>query len=118
MLVGVRISPFPDVAYVDGPDGANFSVVWLMESLDRAAALNAGALLCHLHDHSGKPRFSATDVRTNESVMAKQRIFNPSLPYGAMVVSDDDCTAAVAVAEGLVEVRVVPVMSNEFGERS
>ena len=117
VIVGVRVDAFPDDAYVDGPDGANFSVSCLMEALDRLAEINAGVLLCHMHGHAGKPRFSATDVRTNEEVMAKQRVFGPLFPYGALVVSDDDATAVVASSDDLLEFAVAPVISCEAGER-
>jgi len=117
VIVGVRLEAFPDDAYVDGPDGANFSVSWLMEALDRLTEVNAGVLLCHMHGHAGKPRFSATDIRTNEEVMAKQRIFSPLFPYGALVVSNDDATAVVASSDGLIEFVVAPVISCEAGER-
>ncbi len=118
VVVGVRVHPFPDEAYVEGPDGANFGVPWLMDFLDKAAEQNAGALLCHAHGHYGKPGFSETDRRTNSLVMAKQRLFNESLPYGAMVVSLDESLAVVSGAAGLREFEVMTMVGYEVIERA
>jgi len=115
VIVGVRVQRFPDEAYVDGPDGANFAVPWLMNALDEAANSNAGALLCHQHSHRGKPDFSGTDQRTNDRVMAKQRLVNDGVPFGAMVVSLDDFRALVAAASGFDEFEVkLPIAFEGF----
>jgi hypothetical protein len=113
VVVGVQVQPFPDEAYVDGPDGANFAVPWLMNALDRVSAVNAGALLCHMHGHQGKPAFSGTDRLTNELVMAKQRLVNANLPYGAMVISRDDFLAVVIGPSGLREADVKTMVAYE-----
>ena len=109
IVVGVKVEAFADNAYVDGPNGANFDVHWLMGALDVAARSNAGALLCHEHGHRGKPAFSHVDRWTNESIMAKQRHVNEGLPYGALIVSLDDALGVLAGANGLhrVDVRVM-----------
>jgi len=109
VVVAVAVQPFAADAYVRGPNGANFDVNWLMAAMNVAGEANAGTIICHQHAHAGKPAFSSVDNKTNEQIMAKQPIVSPWLPYGAMVLSNDDFHAVMACRNGLQEfdVRVV-----------
>lgn len=109
VVVVVDCVAFADEAYVDGPAGANFDTRWLMGLANSRAASNAGLLLVHSHGGSGKPAFSATDRKTNNEVMATFAVGMATIPYGALLLSSDDCYAVVTIDGTLSSARVVIV---------
>jgi hypothetical protein len=66
-------------------------------------------LLVHSHGGRGQPSFSHIDRTTNAEVMLPLSIGVSSAPYGALVLSDDDACAVVAMDHRLVAARVVTV---------
>lgn len=109
VVVVVDCVAFADEAYFDGPVGANFDTRWLMSMANSRAASNAGFLLVHSHGGSGKPAFSATDRKTNNEVMATFAVGMATIPYGALLLSSDDCYAVVTMDGRLSSARVVIV---------
>jgi hypothetical protein len=106
VVIAVGISPFPDDAYVDGPAGANFDTRWSIRSANDSAGSNAGLLLAHRHGGKGKPTFSLVDRKTNLTVMVPLSHGMPTVPYGAIVLSDDDATAVIAFDGKLLNAQV------------
>lgn len=108
VLVAVGVIPFADEAYVDGDAGANFDTRWVVAVANREVLSNAGLVLAHLHGGK-RPNFSSVDRKTNHTVMAPLSIGVPVVPYGAMVLGDDEATAVAARDGRLVDARVVIV---------
>jgi len=109
VVVATGFVVFPEEAYVDGPAGANFDTRWLVRTTNAEVPQNAGVLLVHSHGGRGKPGFSSIDQRTNRDIMAPLAIGVATIPYGALVLSDDTGTAVVTVDGRLVEADVIVV---------
>jgi hypothetical protein len=109
VLVAVGIIPFANTAYVEGDAGANFDTRWVVDVANREVLTNAGLMLVHSHGGRGRPIFSSVDRTTNATVMTPLSIGVPVVPYGAMVLSDEDATAVVATAGRLADAQVVIV---------
>lgn len=106
VVVAVGVVGFPERAYVDGPAGANFDTRWSIMCANEAARSNAGLLLAHHHGGKGKPCFSSVDRKTNLAVMAPLSYGASTLPYGAVVLSEDDATAVIAFGGELLDTAV------------
>ncbi len=106
VIVAVAVLPFPAGAYVDGFASANFDTDWTIQFANASARSNAGIFLAHRHGGSGKPDFSSVDRKTNLTVMVPLSCGMPTIPYGAIVLSDTDATIVLAVTGRLVEVRL------------
>lgn len=108
VLVAVGVIPFADEAYVEGDAGANFDTRWVVNVANREVLSNAGLVLAHLHGGK-RPNFSSVDRETNYTVMAPLSIGVGVVPYGAMVLGDDEATAVIAKEGRLVDARVIVV---------
>jgi len=95
VIVVVGYEPAPDVAYVKGRAAANFDVRWLMTSAEKATEMKCGVLWAHLHEHSGSPRFSPTDMQTSRSICPALWLACPRFPQGALVLSDNQASALI-----------------------
>ena len=116
VIVVVKVEPFPDSAYVDGPDGANFDVAWLVEAAARIGRCNAGLALAHMHGNKGRPRFSSVDQRTNRSIIRKLALMDQHLPYGAILLSKDAISAQLESSNGSVPLEtIVAPEATRFG---
>lgn len=109
VLVGIGVIPFAQEAYVAGDAGANFDTRWTVGIANAEIRSNIGLLLVHSHGGRGQPAFSRIDKTTNAEVMLPFSIGVSSAPYGALVLSNDDAFAVVAVDHRLVAARVVAV---------
>jgi hypothetical protein len=109
VLVGIGVIPFAHEAYVAGDAGATFDTRWTVDIANDEIRSNIGLLLVHSHGGQGQPAFSPIDRTTNAEVMLPFSFGISSAPYGALVLSDDDAFAVVAVGHRLVAARVVPV---------
>jgi hypothetical protein len=109
VLVGIGVIQFAQEAYVAGDAGANFDTRWTVDVANAAIRSNIGLLLVHSHGGRGQPSFSHIDRTTNAEVMLPLSIGVSSAPYGALVLSDDDACAVVAMDHRLVAARVVTV---------
>lgn len=114
VIVGIEVLPFPHHVYVDGFAGANFDTGWAIRCANESARSNAGIFLAHRHGGTGKPAFSSVDCTTNLTVMAPLSYGLPSIPYGAIVLSDTDATALVAVNGTLLDVQL-EVVADALG---
>jgi hypothetical protein len=113
IVVLTGYSPCPDDAYMPGEQAANFDSRWLMEESQRAAMQNAGIFLTHAHDHRGKPWFSISDSKTNTTLVYPISRIDPSLPSGALLLSQDSAVALVATSEGFEAVRAVAIVGQK-----
>ena len=109
VIVGIDVLPFPDIAYVEGPAGANFATDWAVDIANQQARSNAGLVLVHSHGGRGMPAFSGVDARTNREVMGSLAIGMHTIPYGALVLSDTHACCVLAVAGKLQPVNVIEV---------
>lgn len=109
VLVGIGVIQFAKEAYVAGDAGANFDTRWTVNIANSEIRSNIGLLLVHSHGGRGQPAFSHIDRSTNAEVMLPFSIGISSAPYGALVLSDDNASAVVAVDHHLVPARVVAV---------
>ena len=109
IAVAFDMTPMPDEAYVDGPDGANFDARWLVSFADEQLDRNAGLLLAHSHGGYGRPHFGIVDWRTNREILAKLAVGVATAPYGAMLLSNDDQVAVFTIGSHLHEGTVVVV---------
>jgi hypothetical protein len=114
VVVAVGVVPFAHEAYVDGDAGANFDTRWGVAVANYQIRSNAGLLLAHSHGGCGKPAFSSVDRATNVQVMAALSIGVDVAPYGALVLSDEDATAVVAVDGRLHDAKVM-ILAGRLG---
>jgi hypothetical protein len=115
VAVVIDVQPFPDEAYVEGPDGANFDTRWITRTANHWIRSNTGLLLVHAHGGSGRPVFSSTDRRTNRAVMARLGVGILTAPYGALLLSDNDAAAVLAISSRILD-GVVQVVPDGLGE--
>lgn len=110
IIVAVGLLPFPKEAYVEGDAGANFDTRWLMNQANEDLRINCGLMLVHRHAGQGPPEFSGIDRQTNREVMAPLAFGIDTVPYGAMVLSDNSQLALVTARGSLVaaSVAIVP----------
>lgn len=106
VIVAVDVLAFPLEAYVDGFAGANFDTDWAIQCANVSGRSNAGLFLAHRHGGIGKPNFSSVDRKTNLTVMVPLSYGMPTMPYGAMVLSNTDATIVLSVNGRLEEVRL------------
>jgi hypothetical protein len=114
VIVAAEVLPFPSHAYVDGFAGANFDTDWAIRCANGSAGSNAGIFLAHRHGGSGKPAFSTVDRKTNQAVMAPLSYGMPTIPYGAIVLSNTDATMVLAVSGKLIEAQM-EVVADALG---
>jgi hypothetical protein len=115
VIVAVNVLPFPEGAYVEGSAGANFDTEWSVRCANESARSNAGIFLAHRHGRKGKPGFSSVDRKTNLTVMAPLSHGMPTLPYGAIVVSDTGAAVVVAF-EGRLHEAELAVVADGLGQ--
>jgi hypothetical protein len=106
VIVAVDVLPFPPTAYVNGFAGANFDTDWAIQCANESARSNGGIFLAHQHGWFSKPDFSSVDRHTNMTVMAPLSYGMPTIPYGAIVLSDTDARIVVAVNGSLIEAQL------------
>lgn len=110
VVVLTEYRALPNDGYVELVSApVSFDVRWFMAEAERAASVNAGVFLVHLHDHYGMPWFSPIDMRTNREVLLPISCIDHALPTGALVLSRDRGGAALAQAGRLVAVNVAEV---------
>lgn len=66
-----------------------------MAIANRSGDSNAGVMLVHTHKGLGCPEFGWTDRNTNQHVIAKLAVGVPTVPYGAILFSDDQAIAII-----------------------
>lgn len=107
VIVVVGYETAPEGAYVRGRAAANFDVRWLMRRADVATAERCGVMWVHLHEHSGKPRFSSTDLKTSRGLCPALALASPRFPQGAIVLSADAAAGQVVIDGSLSPFEVV-----------
>lgn len=75
--------------------GARFDSSAIREAMQVALAEGASVLHVHLHDHSGVPRMSGTDVHEMQVLMPCFVNLCPTHIHGAMILSTDGACAKV-----------------------
>ena len=79
-----------DEDYIDDRTvGAMMGSNAIRKALEFALNNKAGMFHVHLHEHTGRPRFSRTDARESAKFVPDFWNVRPEMPHGAMVLSKD-----------------------------
>ena len=83
--------PVEDEDYVDDPTvGAMMGPSAIRKALEFALNNNVGMFHVHLHEHTGRPRFSRIDTRESAKFVPDFWNVRPEMPHGALVASRDN----------------------------
>jgi hypothetical protein len=94
LLLAFKYAPIRDEQYIrDESVGARFDSSSIREAMQTALSDGMSTFHVHLHDHSGTPRFSGTDVREMQALMPCFVNVCPNRVHGALVLSTDSATA-------------------------
>lgn len=114
LLLAFKYGPIRDDQYIrDESVGARFDSSSIRDAMQVALSEGVSVFHVHLHDHTGKPRFSGTDVREMQALMPCFVNVRPDRVHGALVMSLDSATANgwSASQSGAEKVRVTVVGS-------
>jgi hypothetical protein len=90
VIVVHRYHPVDDCDYLDDPNvGAAMNSTAIRKALQIAYSNSASMFHIHLHDHSGRPRFSSVDTRETAQFVPDFFNVRSELPHGAIVLSKD-----------------------------
>ena len=94
LLLAFRYEPIKDEHYIaDDNVGARFNSDAIRFGLQLALSERSSVLHVHLHDHSGKPRFSHVDDREMSALIPCFVNVQPGNMHGALVLSRDAACA-------------------------
>lgn len=103
LLLAERYHPVADSDYIDDRDvGAMMNQDAIRKALDIALLQTVGMFHVHMHDHSGDPWFSRTDLREQVKFVPDFFKVCRKLPHGAIVLSHDCAAGRVWVKPGAV----------------
>jgi hypothetical protein len=98
VLLASRWHPVVDEDYVDDPKaGATIGPVAFRRILQYGYNTPVSIFHVHRHEHSGRPAFSTTDVRSAQEYVPGFLNVRRSHPHGAIVLSHDQATGHVWV---------------------
>lgn len=90
LVLGHTYIPLRDEWYTDDPRyGCLFNADAMRAAMQFALTNDAGIFHVHLHDHSGRPCFSGTDLREARKFIPDFWNVRPTLPHGVLVFSAD-----------------------------
>ena len=96
LLLGHDYQALADERYIDDPDaGARIDSTAIREALQGVLNGQGGAFHVHLHDHSGKPRYSRMDTTEQPKLIASFQAVSSTLPHGTLVLSRNNAIASV-----------------------
>ena len=82
--------PVEDEDYIDDPTvGAMMGPTAIRKALEFALNNKTGMFHVHMHEHTGRPRFSRTDTRESAKFVPDFWNVSPEMPHGALVASTD-----------------------------
>jgi len=100
LLLGHGYTAVPDAHYLDYPRaGACIGPDAIRAAMQRILDTGAGQLHVHLHDHSGRPRPSRTDLRDMPALVKSLNVVGPACAHGAIILSSDRAWAQVTVPD-------------------
>ncbi|MCF8534116.1 MAG: ThiF family adenylyltransferase [Reyranella sp.] len=90
ILIAESYYPVADADYLDDPSvGAMMGPEAIRKALEMALLQNVGMFHVHMHEHSGRPGFSSTDLREQTKFIPDFFTICSSMPHGALVLSHD-----------------------------
>lgn len=93
LVLSYQYHPVEDDDYVrDYTVGAMMGPAAIRKAMQRALSERVGVFHIHLHDHSGRPRFSGTDLTESAKFVPDFWNVRPEMPHGAIVLSRDAMT--------------------------
>jgi hypothetical protein len=96
LLLAYRYASTRDDRYIeDDTVGARFDSSAIREAMQVALDEVAAALHAHLHDHTGRPRMSKTDLLEMQALMPCFVNLCPERMHGALILSADAAVARV-----------------------
>lgn len=95
VLVGIEWMPVPDTYVRPAPHGLAFDARFNLRVAERAAQLQAGAVLVHAHPGAALPMPSTTDAENGAAFLAFMRRRDPERAHGLLVVADTTITGIV-----------------------
>lgn len=96
LLLAFKYEPIEDTQYVeDRSVGARFDSSSVRAAMQNVLSEGTSALHVHLHDHSGRPRFSRVDSEHMQALMPCFVNVCPDRCHGALVLSLDSMTGRV-----------------------
>jgi hypothetical protein len=82
--------PVEDEHYIDDSTvGAMMGPTAIRKAMEFALNNKAGMFHIHMHDHTGRSRFSRTDARESAKFVPDFWNVRPEMPHGALVASKD-----------------------------
>ncbi len=100
LLLGHGYTAVPDAYYLDDPwAGACIGPDAIRAAMQRILDTGSGQLHVHLHDHSGRPYPSRTDLRDMPALIKSLNVAGPTCAHGAIILSDDRAWAQVTVPD-------------------
>lgn len=98
LLLAYDYTPVPDQQYIEDPwAGACIGPDAIRAAMQRTLSSGSGQFHVHLHDHSGQPRPSSTDLRDMPPLLKSLGVAGPGSAHGAIILSRDGAWAQVAV---------------------
>lgn len=96
LLLPERYIAIPDEQYEDDPlVGARIGSGAIRNVMQAVLSTGMGALHVHGHGHRGSPRFSRVDLANYPALIAAFRNVAPTVPHGALLLSEDSSNALV-----------------------
>ena len=90
LILGESYLPLKDSDYKPNPyAGATMNSDGIRAALQVSYGEKCSMLHVHMHEHSGRPRFSSIDLRENEKFVPNFFNVTPTMPHGAIVLSHD-----------------------------
>lgn len=90
LLLAQSFHPVDDDDYIDDPSvGAMMGAAAIRKALQIAYQAPLAMFHVHIHDHSGRPWFSRTDLRETANFVPDFWHVRPQFPHGAIVLSCD-----------------------------
>ncbi len=96
VLLAEGYHPVADDDYLNDPSvGAMMGQEAIRKALNLALLQSVGMFHVHMHEHTGRPRFSRTDLREQLKFVPDFFKVCRQLPHGAIVLSHDHATGRV-----------------------
>jgi molybdopterin-synthase adenylyltransferase len=104
VLIVEAYHPVADADYLnDLSVGAMMGPDAIRKALDIALLQNVGMFHIHIHEHTGRPSFSRTDLREQDKFVPDFFKVCPTMPHGAVVLSHDLAAGRVWIRPNDVE---------------
>lgn len=96
IILPLTYTPVPDDQYIDDPEvGARINSAAIRAAMQAGLSTGMSVFHAHMHEHSGRPRFSRVDLVNYPDLVRALRNVAPGVPHGALLLSEDSCDALV-----------------------